>query len=521
MSWNSSISRSRRLGERSAIKLAQILIIVIVLLYSGNFEVFQTPHTHIHTADDHMITMRVAYNYLEYGVPYFNKNEPVSANTSLFWPLVLGSTIMHLGPVAAVVTNILISTAISVFIIIVATSILKSYSQRATATVLILGSATFFDYAVTGWEHIPQCLFFTLGLISIYNSSEIKFHIPNKAMALVCISFLFRPDSAMVILLSGIVWFFHCQNYKKNSTYIWSFIFLTLPTAYIIMMEHYYGSMLPNTVALKNLSLFQSLTAGLEYVFDPSKSGIVPVLLALILLLRPKQPFSQFLLVLGAGHLVYVIYVGGDVFGNGRFFILLMPTVVAVFFNELYMKGFWPSSDNAKRVICSLVIVLSLASNYKDITKDLFPTKMTPVQEQVNLLNIAQEKISPKDGSIGLHYLGLGYHFPNFHIVDFLGKAEPHIARTSVKFGPIGHNRWDYDYALEKYNIVIIPIQDSVIEEVSKTDFILEKEDWMFLKVGAQAALGSGMYEYIPADHFGNNTFGALVRTDQIDRFHK
>ena len=132
MSWNSSISRSRRFAEISTIKFAHILIAVIVLLYSGNFEVFQTPRTHIHTADDHMITMRVAHNYREYGVPYFNINEPVSANTSLFWPLILGSTIMHLDPAAAVAINILISTTMSVFIIIVATSILKSYSQKIT-----------------------------------------------------------------------------------------------------------------------------------------------------------------------------------------------------------------------------------------------------------------------------------------------------------------------------------------------------------------------------------------------------
>ena len=167
------------------------------------------------------------------------------------------------------------------------------------------------------------------------------------------------------------------------------------------------------------------------------------------------------------------------------------------------------------------MIVFALASNYNDIEKDLFPTKMSPIQEQVNLLDIAQEMISPKDGSIGLHYLGVGYHFPNFHIVDFLGKAEPYITRTDVKFGPIGHNRWDYDYAFKKYDIIIIPIEDSVIKEVSATDFILEKEDWMFWKVCAQTALGSGMYGYIPADYFGNSTFGALVRTDKIGLFLK
>lgn len=40
-----------------------------------------------HTADDHMITRRVAYNFYRYGVPYYNAGEAVSANTSLFWPL--------------------------------------------------------------------------------------------------------------------------------------------------------------------------------------------------------------------------------------------------------------------------------------------------------------------------------------------------------------------------------------------------------------------------------------------------
>ena len=137
----------------------------------------------------------------------------------------------------------------------------------------------------------------------------------------------------------------------------------------------------------------------------------------------------------------------------------------------------------------------------------------------MRLLSVAEQHISPDDGSIGLHYLGIGFHFLDFHVVDFLGKAEPHIARTAVRIGPIGHNKWDYDHAFEKYKIAIIPMPDTTVENILSDNYVITKKSLIFWEICALKALSSGNYEFIPAKVFGNKSFGALVRKDLAERF--
>lgn len=515
-----------RLISQAFFALAFLYIVSLIILYTGNIETFETTQQrHIHTADDHMITMRVARNFWETGLPYFNETEAVAANTSLFWPIILGSTVMSFGPVAAVAANVMLSVGMSAFTVAISLLILRDWPVRIAAAILMIFSSTFIKYAATGWEHVPQAMFFTFGMVLINRASRDRFVIPSAAMLLICLSFLFRADSAVVIFLSGIVWFFHNDNFKRYGTYVWCALFLIIPSVYLFFMNYFYGSFVPNTAYLKNLDVEDGLRFGIAYVINPLKSGLVPIFLLALLALRPKSTFSRFVLFLGLGHLCYVIYIGGDVFGGGRFFFFLMPIVVVVVIREFVSSQIWGSQEKAYAVAFSAIVVCLMATNYKVIINQVFLSSgvegASPVEEQVRLLSDASEKIGVRDGSIGLHYLGVAYHFPDFHVVDFLGKAEPRIAQTEVQFGPIGHNRWDYEYTFAAYDIAIIPIQDRVIERVIAPDFVLKNKNYMFWDECAQIALRSGNYQYVPAEYFGNRTFGALVRTDLLGRFER
>ena len=75
------------------------------------------------------------------------------------------------------------------------------------------------------------------------------------------------------------------------------------------------------------------------------------------------------------------------------------------------------------------------------------------IRSQIILADKIKKNLEPSDGSIGLHYLGISYHLPDFHVVDFLGKANEHIAKSNYKNLLIGHNKWDYSYAFKNFNI--------------------------------------------------------------------
>jgi hypothetical protein len=81
---------------------------------------------------------------------------------------------------------------------------------------------------------------------------------------------------------------------------------------------------------------------------------------------------------------------------------------------------------------------------------------------QYGLARIISENFNPSDGPVGLYWLGIGFHMPSFEIADFLGKADELIAQQTVKWGPPGHNKWDSEATVRKWNpqIIVSPEAD-------------------------------------------------------------
>src|SRR6185312_2740070 len=60
--------------------------------------------------------------------------------------------------------------------------------------------------------------------------------------------------------------------------------------------------------------------------------------------------------------------------------------------------------------------------------------------------------LAPSDGSIGFFVLGVSYDLPQFEIADFNGVADESIATRKAGKGMPGHNKWDVNTTLEKWN---------------------------------------------------------------------
>jgi len=490
----------------------------LALIYTGNFESIKLDDTmYVHTADDHMITLRVARNFFVHGDPYFNLNDAVAANTSLFWPMILGSVIFVAGHTNAVIINILLSCMVSAATVSVSTLLVKEIPLKIFVAIFLVMSPTFLSYGATGWEHVPQTFLVTLAFYLAFRSTQAGAGIPFATVLVLSLSFVFRPDSAFMIVGVGALWFFSNSNYKKTRSYVLGAALLAIPALYLFTMNHYYGDFLPNTAYLKNLEFWNALKSGMLYVLNPYRSGAFLVLIALLVFLNSGGRFFLLVLVAGISHLVYVVLSGGDVFHDGRFFMVLLPILTVAVVNEL--RRVFLSKDHSSIAVPCLLIVSTIFWNHKNVMKDIFVDSESPTIERIRIAHDVNDLIESDEGVIGLHYLGSGYHFDKFDIIDFLGKADSHIARTEVKFGPVGHNKWDYDYAFENYDIAVIPMSQRTVSDVTAEDFSIENKDFMFWNVATAKIIETDNYVYLAPELFGNRSTGAFVRKDLAPRF--
>ena len=177
----------------------------------------------------------------------------------------------------------------------------------------------------------------------------------------------------------------------------------------------------------------------------------------------------------------------------------------------------------SEKSVILLASIFLLLANFKAIARyNLFlsgPHNLA-VKEQLSLVGWINDHLKPEDGSIGLHPLGYGYHLPKFHIVDFLGKAEKHIAQLEPKFGPVGHNKWDYDYAFSTYKIIAVPHHISP-KQVRSDSFKIIEKDFMFQEVSAKYIVDNKNYVFIEPRNFGNTEYGLYVSRDLLKSLPK
>ena len=90
----------------------------------------------------------------------------------------------------------------------------------------------------------------------------------------------------------------------------------------------------------------------------------------------------------------------------------------------------------------------------------------------------------------------MSFYLPNFEVANFLGKANEDIAKTLVKWGPPGHNKWGVKTSLDKWKPAVVPFPGD-IAQLSASELnanLNQKLDWEFWN---DYALGSKRNGYI------------------------
>jgi hypothetical protein len=500
--------------------------------------IFLDPNYYFHLHDDQMITQRVAYNFWFYGKPYYNISSAIAGNTSLFWPIIISPLYSFIDYQIVIVVMFLISALLSSLVIFFMTFYEEDDLKVVFKTLLLLLTPATVSYATSGWEHIPQAVLITFSFLLIQNEYKKKGRliITNLSLIILSLSFLLRPDSAPLILVTGCYWLMTNVYYNgkiKNSIYVSLItvaICLAMLLSYLYGMMYFYSDIFPNTYYHKQMSLGDSLFSGVRYILNPTTTNLWFYVFVFVLLFYSKlNQVQKFFVHCISLQILYIIWVGGGTYENGRFLILIIPILIILFVDTLDIFLRSKLSETFVPKVRGVIIILFLFAQYLQpiniknllhakFEASFYSDKEGPILSQMILADVLNKTLDESDGSIGLHYAGIGYHLPKFNITDFMGLIDAKIAHSDYKNLRIGHNKWDYEYSFSTYDIAAVPIWVHLFEKVKKDKADLNNYE----EASVQYILDTKNYEFLYPDQMKikqKTGYGMFVRKDLLYKF--
>src|SRR6202158_2055914 len=333
-------------------------------------------------------------------------------------------------------------------------------SERSGPQWGIAGAATYLAsscavcWAISGWETSAVALGWALAIDPVLDNKRQGTGALRSLIA-AGLTVLFRPDAALLFGALAVYWGLTADSRRRWKVPMLGVLAAPPAVALAFSQWAYYGSWVPNTAILKRSAGFLSLRPGIEYVlvslFRYPLNGAA--LLGAIYGARSlRRPAAVLLVSLVSVYFIYVVSVGGDHFGHARFIVPLLPTAIVLAICGLSNIQL-PSVTRRKFLIRTAAVIMIglVAFDFADeVLVDV------PAQKSLNRLALitalALGNLVPKRTPIvGIFLAGtIPYFNPSIRFHDMLGKNDPFIAQTRPHSGDPGHNRWDYDYSLDK-----------------------------------------------------------------------
>jgi hypothetical protein len=520
-----------------------VVLVAAFALYNAGFEyigaqTFRIGSAVYHvTLDDVMITLRVASNIAAGYGPYFNPGEYVAANTSLGWPFLLAIPRLVLGLSQTVIAVCVVSLLMTVLTIAAVALASRTLATAALTAAVIVTSPSVAHYSWSGWEHVPQMLLVTAALLILAGRLPALQDDGARLRAAVLIlgvAFLIRPDTLPLLAAPGLVLAHRYWRLRDRRDLQALAIAASLCALYYLAHLYFYGSLVPNTFYLKVSSDGSALRNGIAYlVRNITDGGNTLVILLAIICLFMRRASSSRDLVIGAGLLLYVlsiVAVGGDYFSRGRFLLCITPIAVFIIFDCLWdVAGTTTAKIVKSGLLLAVVTLVPLHSGWRDLVirsegapqSQLAHRAGLPVRQigaHLALIPVIRQSVTPSDGQIGLFFLGtLSYYLPEYQFADFLGKADPVVAQSPAKWGPIAHNKWDIEHTLTMRRVSVVPLEPMTQRQAE--DIVNQRRDYAGEASLVLHPLTQAGYRYVPASALGlEQGMGLLVREDLVAR---
>jgi arabinofuranosyltransferase len=408
--------------------------------------------------DDGMISMRFARNLASRLGLVWNEGEHVQGFTNPAWTLIMA--LVHWVGVPQRLASLPMQLTSLGLDLLTAVYIWWRVSKRTGpdwgigAAAAYLASSCAVCWAISGWETSAIALGWALALDPVLDGKT-RASDPWRSLLVAGLTVLFRPDAALLLGALALYWISTVDRTERGRLILAVTLAAAPALALAIFQRGYYGSWIPNTATLKRSAGILSVYPGIEYVLVSVfryPFNAVALIGAIFGVSRLSRRAAVLLSTLAGGYLVYVVSVGGDHFAHARFLLPLLPTATVLAADAL--SRIQLGSDTRRKFLIRAAAVAMIGL----IVFDFGDEALVDVPAQKNLNRYAlisalalRDFSAGKNPTVGIFLAGtIPYFNPSIRFHDMLGKNDLHIARTRAHSGEPGHNRWDYDYSLDK-----------------------------------------------------------------------
>ncbi len=410
--------------------LPLLAIVVVLLLVQASYGLC--------TQDDAYISFRYARNLVEGHGLVFNPGERVEGYTNFLWTVLFAPFIgLGLDPAPVSISIGMITTAALLW------ATWEAAGRRWLAPALV---ATFAGLSLEGVQGLETAFFACCGVMAVRGGPRWSVWAGVAALT--------RPEGYAIF---GILWIL-----RRKPRDLLIFLAMTLP--HLAFRVAYYGDIVPNTFHAKvgdpSRLAGSAAERGLRYLGSVAVSAL-PLCLAWLaavgLALRKpadllRDPIQRDGLALTGFFLLYVVAVGGDFKGTGRFFIPMLPLMAAFVALRL---------DALPRVGRLLLAGIALAASVPQFqAMSHFADRFAGELEQRRTAGELLKKATPAGTWIAVHAAGVLPYYAERPTLDMWGLNDAHIARAKVEgfgSGTAGHERHDYAYVLSRAPDLILP----------------------------------------------------------------
>ena len=290
--------------------------------------------------------------------------------------------------------------------------------------------------------------------------------------------YLSRPDAAVyAILIIGVQLFLAPR--KRPALCGLGGLLLTV-TAHFLIRYGYYGNWLPNTAVLKlsRVPLLERWRNGLGFLGGFFGWAWPLALLAALGVVRSywiarhmlppitlgRDHSKALLLALFVTACGYQIHVGGDPWPYWRILAPTLPLIAMLAAVEVTRFSSGPGPASRKRAwAISGFMLLVLAAQNRPFAAEILgarPPSSVPQNKRNVAIADALNQVLSADASLGVFWAGAIPYYTSRYTHDFLGKAEPVLARRAPDLsGAVswsgmnsvpGHNKYDLEFSIQQ-----------------------------------------------------------------------
>lgn len=265
---------------------------------------------------------------------------------------------------------------------------------------------------------------------------------------------LARPEAPLWALAMA-VWWIARERAPWRSLALWGGVALAPPLAYLVFRWMHYGRLLPNTFHAKAESTLYGLLNATGNLLGWSLAHAVPLAIVVVALLsaraggrrlRADQASLSVLAVLCLGaQACFVLAVGGDYLGHGRFLAPLLPgfyLATALVVSRLPRIG----SGRSAALLLAALLPLHVAVGYASVDHlgDFVPAGRE--------LGVWLERNARPSDRLAIAAAGVVPYFSRLWTYDVLGLNDPDVVEHELhaaRAWAAGHNRYDLDRTFE------------------------------------------------------------------------